>query len=154
MPSNQPARKTVPKHILFGLGGTAVGLLIGILGTVAALTPVTAGENTDTAPSAAPAESRLTQANNRCGDSNPSATLGDDGLSLVLDGKGEDDRLGLSSAYIGCVLDAIDTPDSVTAQMDTTRALDGTRSDAWSNFEATWIYHPDDGINIILSESE
>lgn len=77
------------------------------------------------------------------------AAVGDDGRSLRLDGKGEESQ-GLSYDAITCVLDAVNTPDSTIAKIETTRALDGRQSDEWAGFEASWTYHPDAGLDIII----
>ena len=44
------------------------------------------------------------------------------------------------------------TPTTVIAQMDSTRALDGTRDATWDGMTATWTYHPDDGLDVILTD--
>jgi hypothetical protein len=82
----------------------------------------------------------------------PATSLGDDGYTLVIDHKGEDDVVGVDYGTVLCVLDALDTPTSVRAQMDSTRALDGMRSGSWGDFTAVWSYHPDSGVNLIIEE--
>ena len=52
---------------------------------------------------------------------------------------------------IACSLGEIGTPDHVIAQMDGTRALDGMREAEWDGFTAKWTYHPDDGLDVILT---
>ena len=32
------------------------------------------------------------------------------------------------------------------------RALDGRQTGTWDDFEASWGYHPDDGINLVIEE--
>ena len=78
------------------------------------------------------------------------ARIGDDGRSLSLDNEGEDDISGLSFSDITCVLDALDVPDSVLDKMGNTRALDGMQTASWGDITATWTYHPDDGLDVIL----
>lgn len=41
----------------------------------------------------------------------------------------------------------------MTAQMDSTRALDGMQTAEWDTFEAKWTYHPDDGLDVIITEA-
>lgn len=79
------------------------------------------------------------------------ATLEDGGATLVLDGKGEKDLIGLSVTQIACALTAVKTPQSVISNMGETRALDGTQTATWDGITATWRYHPDDGLNIVLT---
>jgi hypothetical protein len=51
-----------------------------------------------------------------------------------------------------CVLDEIDAPKSVLARLGNTRALDGMRDARWGAYAASWTYHPDDGLNLIITE--
>ena len=75
----------------------------------------------------------------------------DGGESLFLDNGGDDFGSGdLSVSDLLCVLEALDTPDAVITQMSQTRALDGTQSGTWGDFSATWTYHPDDGLDIVI----
>lgn len=81
-------------------------------------------------------------------------TLGDDNHTLIVDMEGED--LGSGTATIDdvlCVLGELEAPQSVLAQMESTRALDGMQSATWSTYKATWTYHPDDGLDLILTET-
>jgi len=38
--------------------------------------------------------------------------------------------------------------------MERTRALDGTQSDTWDGLQASWSYHPDSGINLLIEKAE
>ena len=77
--------------------------------------------------------------------------IGDDGSSLELDMEGEDFGSGdLSYTNVACVLSELDVPDSVVSKMDSTRSLDGRLTEDWNGIEATWTYHPDDGLDVIL----
>jgi hypothetical protein len=51
-----------------------------------------------------------------------------------------------------CVLQGLEASDSVIARMDNTRALDGRQTGTWGDFEASWGYHPDDGLNLVIEE--
>lgn len=81
------------------------------------------------------------------------AKLGDGGYTITLQGRPKYRSEGLSPDAIGCVLAAVDTPDSIIEQMDSTRALDGMQKASWDKYSATWTFHPDDGAKIILSQS-
>jgi len=75
----------------------------------------------------------------------------DEGRSAFLDNSGDDFGSGdLTIAQVFCVLDGLDTPDAVINHMSQTRSLDGTQSDTWNDFSATWTYHPDNGLDIII----
>jgi cell division septation protein DedD len=80
-----------------------------------------------------------------------SSIVQDGGRSALLDNAGNDFGSGdLSVDDLICVLNAVDTPESVINHMSKTRSLDGTQSDTWGDFSATWTYHPDHGLDIIL----
>jgi hypothetical protein len=81
----------------------------------------------------------------------PHVDLGDDGHTLILDSEGEDSA-GAAIADVYIVLAALDAPESVIAQMGSTRALDGTRDATWNGMTATWTYHPDDGLDLIITD--
>ncbi|WP_459717640.1 hypothetical protein [Actinophytocola sp. KF-1] len=78
----------------------------------------------------------------------------DSGHTLVIDMRGEELGSGsLSFSEVSCLLAYLDTPDSVTTRMDSTRALDGMQDASWSGLNATWTYHPDDGLDIIITDN-
>jgi hypothetical protein len=65
---------------------------------------------------------------------------------------GEDIGTGTATVDdVVCVLDELEAPKSVLAQMSSTRALDGMQSATWSEYEVTWNYHPADGLDLIVT---
>ncbi len=78
-------------------------------------------------------------------------TIGDGGRTLTLDGQGAEESSGVNVSQTVCVLMAVNTPDAVISRMDSTRALDGTQTATWDNITATWTYHPDNGLDVILT---
>lgn len=76
----------------------------------------------------------------------------DEQSTLLLDMKGQDAGSG-DSTYdeIECVLEQLDIPASVLEKMGSTRALDGRQEGSWDGITAEWTYHPDDGLDIILT---
>lgn len=93
------------------------------------------------------------------------AALMDDGASLTLDGRGKDDALfengvlsytpgTLAPSDLGCALGNIGTPESTIAKMEQTRALDGMQTDTSGGYPYTWTYHPDNGLDIIITEDD
>jgi hypothetical protein len=48
----------------------------------------------------------------------------------------------------------MNAPSFVTAQIDTTRALDGLQKATWGKLRAFWTYHPDNGLNISFNSVE
>jgi hypothetical protein len=77
-------------------------------------------------------------------------SIDDDGKGMFLDGVGEEDLLGASYSDINCVLDAVNTPSSVSLQMDNTNALMGIQTASWDGLTASWSYHPDRGFDVSL----
>ncbi|CAL9600735.1 hypothetical protein SUDANB121_05448 [Nocardiopsis dassonvillei] len=80
----------------------------------------------------------------------PSAEVGDEGRSVFLQHRGATDTTGLTDEELDCVLTELDAPDSLFVEMGQTRALDGRRSLEWNGIEATWSFHPDDGLDTHL----
>ena len=76
--------------------------------------------------------------------------LGDDGESMTLDMPGEGET-GPTVERMVCVLMAANTPDAVIDRMDRTRAFDGMQDATWDDYAATWTYHPDSGLDVILT---
>ena len=73
----------------------------------------------------------------------------DKGKSLNLRTTGEESE-GADFLTVGCVLTELNAPDSLTTRLGSTRALDGTQTGEWAGFTASWTYHPDNGLNIIV----
>lgn len=76
--------------------------------------------------------------------------VGDEGWSLTIGTKGENDSFGDSYEGLLCVIEAINMPDSTLNRMASTRSLDGTVTDDWDGIRASWNYHPNSGMNLIL----
>jgi len=77
--------------------------------------------------------------------------IGDAGRSLVLDMQGDDWGSGdLTVDEVMCVLEHLDVPDVTLDRMGATRSLDGRQEDDWNGIEASWTYHPDNGLDVIL----
>ncbi|MPZ14296.1 MAG: hypothetical protein GEU73_07705 [Chloroflexi bacterium] len=119
------------------------------------------GEAVDAATTTEPTQTRFERAldfvgppttDSLTGRESDEAVLGDGGYTLILDHKGERDRHGMSMENIAEVLALLDVPDSVVAQMDGTRAMDGRQSAEWDGITATWQYHPDSGLDLILTD--
>lgn len=105
--------------------------------------------STASAP-AAPAKTALRVAYETCGSV---GELADADLALYLDMEGGDANSGtLTVTNIACVLAKLDAPSYVIHKMDSTRALDGRQSESWGDFEASWSYHPDEGLDVLIRE--
>lgn len=97
-------------------------------------------------------DTRLDQAVDECGTNAAYLYTADEGRTMIIDHEGEEDTGGATIDELACVLLALDTPTSVTTQMDSTRALDGRQSASWDTYTATWSYHPDTGVDVIITE--
>lgn len=77
-------------------------------------------------------------------------SIGDEGASMTLDGASEGTADGLDSERLTCVLAVVETPDAVLQRMSRTSSLDGFQEADWDGMRATWSFHPDDGLDVIL----
>lgn len=78
------------------------------------------------------------------------AQVRDDGHTLIMSaGLGDEPTF----TEVACVLGTLDAPASVTASMERTRALDGVQTAAWGSFTASWTFHPENGLDLILEGS-
>ncbi|MET0885418.1 MAG: hypothetical protein ABWX92_03115 [Mycetocola sp.] len=76
----------------------------------------------------------------------------DDGKTLIVSTKPEsEDALGVTSLTLDCVYGELDMPKHVSALIGSTRALDGRQTGEWGIYSASWGYHPDDGMNLIIA---
>lgn len=134
-----PERKS-RKPLLFGLGGLGVGLIVGLLlGAVGSAVGSTLTQS-----------SAIPQAVEACSATDiEGVDVMDKGKSLKLQTEGEE-SFGTTVVTVVCVLDELDAPESLFTKLESTRALDGTQSADWSGFTASWTYHPDSGLNIIV----
>ena len=49
--------------------------------------------------------------------------------------------------------DPVVQADGLVKTFGATRALDGRQQASWDGFEASWTYHPDNGLTLILRET-
>jgi hypothetical protein len=81
----------------------------------------------------------------------------DEGRGLSIAGESSSGGDGASIEEIVLALIVVEMPEAVISRMDRTRALDGTQDATWSasdgtQIRASWTYHPDAGLNIVLEE--
>lgn len=75
--------------------------------------------------------------------------LGDEGDSLTVAASGQASQTSMASA---CVLNELDAPDSMIAKIVETSAAQGRQEDAWDSWKASWTFHPDDGLQLIVEK--
>jgi hypothetical protein len=94
---------------------------------------------------------RLKAAKEECAAHSSFISVLDEGDALSLAGEGEESA-GADLLEMLCVLRELEIPDAVVSRMSQTRALDGTQEATWSGIRASWTYHPNSGLNIVLEE--
>ena len=80
--------------------------------------------------------------------------VGDDGHTATLQSKSKYGTIGLDVSEVMCMLHEVHVPDSVVSQIQGTRALDGTQKANWDGFSASWTYHPDNGLRVVVTDSK
>lgn len=60
----------------------------------------------------------------------------------------------VASDVFDCVSEELPIPPHIQDDISRTRALDGTRENSWDQFEASWTYHPDSGLNIQIQTTD
>jgi hypothetical protein len=83
-------------------------------------------------------------------------SLLDNGATLKFSSAGKySSFLASAGSYVdvACSLLVMKAPSFVTAQIDSTRALDGLQKATWGRLSAFWTYHPDNGLNISINSN-
>jgi hypothetical protein len=82
---------------------------------------------------------------------NQGSEVADGGRTLIIDGAGE---TGSGMAVEGevCLLTELNVSAAILAQMQGTTALQGRQSGSWDGYSASWTYHPDNGLDLIINE--
>jgi hypothetical protein len=95
----------------------------------------------------------LGEAKKKCAVNEAAVTVEDEGKTLLFDGSGKEDWGKADTSVLACILGELKTPQAVIAHMDTTNALAGRQEDSWEGFTASWTYHPDNGMDVIIRAS-
>jgi len=117
----------------------------------AAIGVVLVGCGNSVAGTAFDGRSKFEAAKEECAPGSGYIEVLDDGKGLRMQSEGQEE-VGASYEDIVCVLVELDMPQTVAARMDHTRALDGTLEATWDGIRATWSYHPDSGMSVILEQ--
>lgn len=145
-----PVRKGNRKHLYFGLGGLVIGLVGGLFLGVLGNSFGGSTASNSASPSASSNARTISAAVSLCELNNAKGiSIMDGGKSLEIKTAGKLST-GVSTADLACVLGDLNTPQSIIARMDSTRALDGTQNGTWAEFIASWTHHPDRGLNIVI----
>lgn len=130
--------------------GTALGLAIGF--SVAGGSGGSGNALSDAQNGSALSQGIIDQAVETCGIDPEGYNVLDDGAAIELDTEGEDYLDSGTSNLIAyyCMLNELGVPEVTQQKMGRTRALDGTQSDTWDSLQASWSYHPDTGVNVLI----
>lgn len=130
------------KHWKFGLGMFLLGFTTALV--------VVAGVGAGVYYSRFAPENKLADVVKECGARGRGVRLAGDRTSLTMEAFG-DGSGGVSTPVFQCVLERLGTPSAVRERMGETRAIDGTREESWGSYRATWTYHPDQGLHVVIS---
>lgn len=141
-------RWLLPLLAVAGVGGVSTVLLAmyPIGGDVSKAETETAATNTDLP------ERLLPLAFDRCDadDVTEVITLADEGHTVIADTGSE-----LGDFYpIECLFAELKTSSALTSQMSSTTAMMGVQEASEGALTYKWSYHPDNGLNLIITESE
>jgi hypothetical protein len=97
---------------------------------------------------------RFEVAYSTCGVTSTYIEVADQGTSIIMDGPSDKSaELGAFITDALCVLDALGIPDYVTHQIENTTSLMGLQDAEWDGIHAQWSYHPDNGLDVILTDN-
>lgn len=129
------------------------GFTIGaVTGLVIGLSVADGSEALSDAQESGLNQSIIDQAVETCGIDAEGYTVLDGGTAIELDTKGKDLYDSGTSDFVAyyCMLNQLGVPESTQQKLGRTRALDGTQSDTWDSMKASWSYHPDSGVNVLI----
>lgn len=142
--------------VLTGIAGVVVGAGL----TLAVVLPLTLGAG-DGSPQAGGGQQAndqpaavLVDAAEACG-SPDGVTIEDGGTTLAFDHRGEDEYTGGDITGIMCVFTELGMPSRISTHMGQTTSMDGRQTASWDGWEIQWSYHPDrgmDGVVTVLSD--
>lgn len=77
--------------------------------------------------------------------------IADEGHTLTVESRGEEDITGLGYGDLMCILDGLDTPRAVISHFEQTTSMDGRQTESWESLTLSWSYHPDRGADFIVT---
>ncbi len=89
---------------------------------------------------------KLEEADNAC--VSGKVSLASDRMSLSVDSKDKNDTAALMD--ILTIIEILELPDSVFDEMCNTTALMGKQNAQYGDFDISWSYHPDNGLDVIF----
>lgn len=101
------------------------------------------------AASSSPASTPIRDAYFRCGQV---GRVADQDHTIELDTQG-DALTRADATEVNCVLSQLGAPEYIFRTIMQTRAIDGRQREQWKTFEASWSYHPSNGLNVIIHDA-
>jgi len=147
-----PTPFATPAVIAAIVGAFVIGTVLGVVGAGISSAVSAAAKPT---PAGFSAKSAIDKALTGCGLTQVAdgVDVGDAGKTLTVDGRGNKTG-GLAVDKEFCLLKALDMPDSIKQDMGQTRALDGAQTGSWGHWNVTWRYHPDNGLDMVVTASK
>lgn len=97
-----------------------------------------------------PPSTVLADATEACG-SPAGVTIEDNGSTLTFDHRGEDEYTGGDITDILCAFSELGLPSRISTHMSQTTSMDGRQTASWDGWEIQWSYHPDRGMDGIVT---
>jgi hypothetical protein len=127
----------------------AVGGLGYFLGYQSASNASEEASSVAAAAADAQADARLSNAYETClpDDTGATVSLSDEGRTVVIDTRSE---YG-SVSGMQCIVGQLDTPESTIAAISRTTSMMGVQEDDHDGISYSWSYHPDNGLNMVIT---
>lgn len=148
-PGDQPFPGARPR-ISPALTGV-IGAVVGAGLALAAALPLTLSGGAGTTRAASSPPSDILAAATEACDSPAGVTLEDDGTTLAFDHRGDDEVIGGDFTDIMCVFTELGMPSRISTHMGQTTSMDGRQTASWDALEIQWSYHPDRGMDGIVT---
>lgn len=92
------------------------------------------------------AQAALVAAVDACESSGSPYVTADEG-GLVMEGNGNESA-GAPTSTILCILEELNIPDTIVSRISNTNSTMGLVEGSWGDYDASWSYHPDNGLFI------
>ncbi len=133
--SNEKNKKVVIK--LVSIIAVIVVIVVAIVIALKVISPPPKGET---------AKDKLKNVSEKC--IAKGTMLSSDGMSLFIDAKDSLDSDALDDIHT--VLEELEIPDVIMREMETTTALMGRRVETSGDYEISWTFHPDNGLDVLV----
>jgi hypothetical protein len=152
-PQEQPKRRPLGLIAALAIAVLAAGGIGFLLGR--ASTGPSASEVAEAAEAAATSQAEVTRLKDavmscRGRDADNTMVLEDDDSTIVID---TGSKYG-STAGMDCILNELDVPASIEAQIGRTTSMMGVQDAEDDGIEYSWSYHPDNGVDMVITDTK